>query len=249
MTAREAGALGAAKTGEPMTEGGEDGRLRARPSTAPRSALAPGLHDFGKVRGRKAVLYVPAGYRAMVQSPFVLSFHGAGGSAEGGLYPLRDLADEAGLVLLSPGSEASTWDLLRGGFGPDVTFIDGLLQRAFELVNVDPRLLGVAGFSDGASYALSLGITNGDLFGEIMAFSPGFSAPAAQHGDPRIFISHGTDDGVLHIDMTSRRLAPRLQRTGYDVRYVEFDGGHNVPALIARDAVEWFLSPETASAR
>ncbi len=30
------------------------------------------------------------------------------------------------------------------------------------------------GFSDGASYALSLGVPNGDLFTHIVAFSPGF---------------------------------------------------------------------------
>lgn len=31
-----------------------------------------------------------------------------------------------------------------------------------------------AGFSDGASYALSLGLPNGNLFSHIVAFSPGF---------------------------------------------------------------------------
>lgn len=218
------------------------GRLTARPTMAPRPALKPGLHGFGQVDGREAALYVPASYSAETPAPFILSFHGASGSASGGLYPLRDLADAVGLVLLSPGSDASTWDLLRGGFGPDVAFIDDLLQRAFGLINIDLQRVGISGFSDGASYALSLGITNGDLFGEVMAFSPGFAAPAAQHGDPRIFISHGRDDGVLGIETTSRRVVPRLQRMGYDVCYVEFDGGHNVPAPVARQAVDWLIS-------
>jgi phospholipase/carboxylesterase len=220
------------------------GTLTARPTMAPR----PGLHGFGQVNGREAALYVPAGYRAETPAHFVLSFHGAGGSAVGGLYPFRDLADAAGLVLLSPSSDASTWDLLGGGFGPDVAFVDELLHRAFGLVNIDPTRIGIAGFSDGASYALSLGLTNGDLFDSILAFSPGFAAPASKHGDPRIFISHGTNDAVLRIDMTSRRVVPRLQRIGYDVDYVEFDGGHNVPAQVARQAVDWFLSGTNSSA-
>lgn len=224
-----------------MTSGIDGGRLRARPAPAPRPFLAPGMHDFGKVHGRKALLYVPSRYQAATLWPFVLSLHGAGGDAEGGFYPLRDLADEAGIVLLSPASEATTWDLLDGGFGPDVAFIDELLARAFGLVNVDPDRIAIAGFSDGASYALSLGITNGDLFAAIMAFSPGFSAPARQAGEPRIFVSHGVRDEILPIGPTSRRIVRRLRLAGDDVRYEEFDGGHNVPAPIARQAVQWFL--------
>ena len=58
----------------------------------------------------------------------------------------------------------------------------------------------------GASYALSVGLTNGDLFSDILAFSPGFMAPAVRHGAPNIFISHGTQDTVLPIDRCSRRI-------------------------------------------
>jgi predicted esterase len=90
------------------------------------------------------------------------------------------LADEAGLVLLAPESRGTTWDVLRGGYGPDVAFIDRALEQTFGRYAVDPRRLAVGGFSDGASYALSLGITNGDLFGHVLAFSPGFMAPGGR---------------------------------------------------------------------
>jgi phospholipase/carboxylesterase len=205
---------------------------------------SPGLHPLGLDRDRDALLLVPAGYRPDQPVPFVLSLHGAGGDANSGLYPLRDLADEAGLILLSPGSRRQTWDVIRGGYGPDVAFIDRALTAAFALCVVDPDRLAVAGFSDGASYALSLGITNGDLFQDVMAFSPGFMAPADQRGEPRIFISHGTRDQVLAIDRTSRKIVPQLIRAGYDVRYREFEGPHTVPPEIAREALEWFLAPD-----
>ena len=120
--------------------------------------------------------------------------------------------------------------------------IDQALEEAFSHCAVDPERLAVGGFSDGASYALSLGITNGDLFGYILAFSPGFMAPAAQVGSPRVFISHGTHDTVLAIDRCSRRIVARLERVGYDVRYREFDGGHLVPPGIAREATDWFVA-------
>ena len=222
------------------------GRLQSRPMPATES-IAPGLHRLGLDRDRDAVLLVPASYTPERPAPFALSLHGAGGTAEGGLYPLRDLVDEAGLVLLAPASRGSSWDVIRGGFGPDVAFVDAALAAAFARVAVDPARLAIGGFSDGASYALSLGIGNGDLFGHILAFSPGFAAPAEQNGTPRIFVSHGTRDDVLAIDPTSRRLVPPLKRAGYDVTYVEFDGGHTVPSEIARQALGWYLDDGSAT--
>jgi phospholipase/carboxylesterase len=193
-------------------------------------------------------LLVPATYRPQVPAPLVLSLHGAGGDARAGLYPLGALADAAGLLLLSPASRASTWDMLVGGYGPDVELIDRALAVVFARCAVDPTRLGIGGFSDGASYALSLGLTNGDLFTHVLAFSPGFAAPAGQVGDPVIFDSHGTEDRVLPIETCSRRLVPRLRHAGYAVTYVEFDGGHTVPDEIALWGLEWLLTGQTPSA-
>ena len=225
------------------TPGPEEARLLARPGQ-PRETASPGLHPLGLDRDRDALLFVPTGYRADQPAPFALSLHGAGGDAISGLYPLRDLADDAGLILLSPASRQQTWDVIRGGYGPDVAFIDRALTAAFARCAVDPERLAVVGFSDGASYALSLAITNGDLFPYVMAFSPGFMAPADQRGEPWIFVSHGIKDQVLAIDRTSRKIAPKLARAGYDVRYQEFAGGHTVPPEIVREALEWFLGPD-----
>jgi predicted esterase len=171
----------------------------------------------------------------------VVSLHGAGGNELLGLYPLHDLADEHGLIVLSPASRGRTWDVILGGFGPDVSFIDKALTMAFDRCAVDQARVAVSGFSDGASYALSLGIMNGDLFPHVLAFSPGFAAPSGQVGAPRFFVSHGTGDPVLPIDRTSRRVVPSLRDAGYDVTYVEFDGGHTVPPKIAREGLAWFL--------
>ena len=226
---------------ETGTPGPEEGRLQARPGH-PTETASPGLHALNLDPGRDALLYVPTGYRPEQLAPFVLSLHGAGGDESSGLYPLRDLADEAGLVLLSPASRRQTWDVIRGGYGPDVAFIDRALAAVFARCAVDPDRLAVGGFSDGASYALSLGLTNGDLLNHVLAFSPGFMAPAAQRGEPRIFISHGAKDQVLAIDRTSRRIVPQLVRAGYDVLYREFDGPHTVPPEIAREGLDWFVS-------
>jgi len=173
----------------------------------------------------------------------VVTLHGAGGRAQGMLTMMADAADRFGLLLLAPQSSRASWDLIHGGFGPDVRLLDTALAQVLEDHPVDPAHLAVSGFSDGASYALSLGIANGDLFTHVLAWSPGFAAPRMENGRPRIFVSHGTADEVLPIDRCSRRLVPGLRSEGYDVDYEEFDGGHEVPPELLDRSLRWFLEP------
>ncbi len=225
----------------PATPTAPPGRLLARPSTpAQADTAAGGLHHLGLATERDALLYVPRGYQSDQPVPLVLLLHGAGGIAEHGLSLLQPFADDARLLLLAPASRGRTWDVILGDYGPDVAFVEQALAHTFRRYAVDSARCAIGGFSDGASYALSLGLTNGDLFTHVIAFSPGFMAPREQQGKPRLFISHGTSDDVLPIDRCSRRIVPVVQRAGYDVRYREFDGPHTVPPDIAQEAVAWF---------
>jgi len=195
---------------------------------------------------RESYLYVPAGYRTERLAPLVLLLHGAGGHARLGLDLLRTLADATAVILLAPASRERTWDLLVGRrYGTDATMIDRALEQTFSRYAVDPGRVAIGGFSDGASYALSLGLTNGDLFTHVLAFSPGFMAPAARRGSPRVFVSHGTRDGVLPIERCSRKVVPQLKRADFEVRYREFDGGHTIPPEIALEAVSWFSGQQS----
>ena len=87
---------------------------------------------LGLDAARDALLYVPGTYQATAPAPLVLSFHGAGGNAQGGLYPLQPLADDGGFLVLSVPSRGGTWDAVLGAFGPDVAFIDQALGWTFE---------------------------------------------------------------------------------------------------------------------
>src|SRR5438309_717689 len=81
---------------------------------------------------------------------------------------------------------------LRGRLGPDVEFVGralGAVLGAFALP-VSARV--VAGFSDGASYALALGLANGDVFGDVVAYAPGYVLTVRHVGKPRVFVAHGT---------------------------------------------------------
>jgi phospholipase/carboxylesterase len=211
-------------------------------SGTPSGPHAQGLAALGLGGARDAVLYVPARYDPAQPAPLLVLLHGAGGEGRHLVDLFTETAEAKGTLILSPDSRGRTWDVIMGGFGPDVTFIDGALRLVFERFAVDPARIAVGGFSDGASYALSLGVGNGELFRHILAFSPGFAAPVETHGSPKIFVSHGVDDRVLPIDPCSRRLVPALQRAGYDVDYHEFDGGHVVPPEMVSAAVARFLA-------
>ncbi len=222
-----------------LSEDARRGRLLSRPGAATEPPV-PGQRPIGLGGRRDGLLMVPEG-AAAEGLPLLVWLHGAGGDAPGTLRLLEPQAREAGVALLVPESRGPTWDVIRGGYGPDIAFIDAALEGAFAELPVGPARVAIGGFSDGASYALSVGLMNGDLFGWVLAFSPGFAAPARTVGQPRVYVSHGTGDEVLPIDPCSRRLVPRLQGAGYDVRYEEFDGGHYVPDWAARNALSAFL--------
>jgi phospholipase/carboxylesterase len=225
------------------------GRFTARPQSALLAqALPPGENPLGLTKRRDGLVYVPRQARGDL-APLVVLLHGATGSARGiaSRTTAFQLAEEFGIVVLAPDSRDSTWDLMNGFLGPDVEFIDKALQYTFARVRVDPAHLAIGGFSDGASYGLSLGLINGDLFTHIMAFSPGFIRVRRVIGHPAIFVSHGTRDEILPIDDTSRRLVPGLEKSGYSVRYREFTGPHAVPQPIVREAFEWMSGAPASS--
>jgi len=216
----------------------DDGRLRARPRR-PSETVEPGEHALGLSSGRDGLLYVPASYRPDHPAPLVLALHGATGSGLRQLSAWRESSEANGFVVLAPDSRAGTWDGARGGFGADVTFLDSALMSVFRRCNVAADRMTIAGFSDGASYALSIGLVNGDLFQKVVAFSAGFIVPGEWTGQPKFFVSHGRSDPILPIDLAGRRLVTLLRRGGYSVTYREFDGGHEVPAAIRAEAVGW----------
>ena len=196
-----------------------DGRLTVRPRPGVVTS-ATGESRLGLETGRDAILHLPP-TPASGPLPLLILFHGAGSSGEIQLRRLGAIPDEAGVAVLAPDSRGPTWDAIRGGFGPDVEFLDRALARVFDTVEVDPARLTIGGFSDGATYALSLGLINGDLFPRVAAFSAGFVIGGAAHGKPRVFMSHGTNDDILPIDQCGRRIATESGPSDATVHVIE----------------------------
>lgn len=217
------------------------GRLSPLPALhgLPVTGTNTGLLDLPGEQGHR--LLVPQTARSSEMLPLIIALHGAGGQ-DGGLnaIALRWAAARGALVIV-PQSAASSWDVLRGGYGPDIAEIDRLIQWTGIHYALDPARVTLAGFSDGASYALSVGLSNGSLFRDIFAFSPGFALSRPQ-GRPRVFISHGTHDIVLPVTC-GRGLAERLSAGGYNVTYKEFAGGHMADEDSALEALDRFGAP------
>ncbi|MEP6550104.1 MAG: phospholipase [Gemmatimonadales bacterium] len=227
-----------AKLADPWSSG----RLTFHPASNHDSTagkFVAGLHPVFPDKPEGAWVYAPASAATKTKAPVLLLLHGAGGSGVRIIRMLADAADQAGIIIVAPKSVGATWDAMNGPIGADVVNIDRALSRVSLEYNVDPTRISIAGFSDGATYALALGRLNGTLFRNIVAFSPGMLIPILPRGSPPTFISHGTRDTILPIDITSRRFVPELERQGYTVEYHEFDGPHAVPPEIAALAMRW----------
>lgn len=217
-----------------------DGLLHARPQSAPPSPLTtPHPQRLGLASDRDGYFYAPPRHH---NAPVVLYLHGATGSGERAIGRFTEFADRTGAIVVAPDSREYTWGLVTSDEDADLAFIDRALNKIFASCSVDARRIAVAGFSDGASAALSWGLLNGDLFCGAAAFSPGFIHLSAEpHGRPKVFISHGTQDSILPIDRCGRRIARALESAGYDVNYKEFDGEHTVPPEIRDTGLTWLL--------
>jgi predicted esterase len=173
--------------------------------------------------------------------------HGAGGDAGRFLAEFKDIADRRGAILLAPKSAGRTWDLRprsgsRASFGRDAANLDSALAELFAKAPVDRERVVLLGFSDGASYALSLGLANPQLFRAIVALSVGgvFPPPSVDETQ-RVFFAHGRRDPVLPFANVERRIVPGLARAGLEPRVRWFNGGHAIDPDALAEGLDFAL--------
>jgi phospholipase/carboxylesterase len=235
----------AAACGDPTApvdpNAGEPARLRLT-ARKPSRGTVLGTDVLYDANLRRAYLRVPPNYSPDTPTPLVIAFHGAGGRGDEMIAGFGARTDAIGAILLAPDSLLASWDAVSGDFGADVTFINDALDQTFARCNIKPSAIAVLGFSDGASYALSIGLANGDQTAGVVAFSPGFYLLDHPHGTPTYFVSHGKSDFVITIENGSRQIVPALRARGSTVEYLEFEGGHSVPATVADQAFTWLQS-------
>lgn len=223
------------------------GRLDFRPGGEPaRPPLPPGRHALSFPEGREAVLMVPEGLRGDAPVPLLVLFHGAGGEANRVLPHFVPHARARRFLVLAPQSMFPTWDIVIGGHGPDLQRLDGALAVVASHFRLDATRLAFAGFSDGGSYALSTGLTNGDVASHVIALSAGFMNTFTVTGTPRVLIAHGRSDRQLPIETSAHPHAKRLIDAGTDLTLQPFDGDHVIVPWVVGRAIEFFLGPAPA---
>lgn len=225
------------------------GELSARPA-ASALTLAPGETRLGSggIIYRQATL--PAGPR-----PLLVLLHGHGQDNAQFIRMLEPWADHCGAIVFAPKSKRITWDIIATAkslessrsaprnppkkFGGDAARIDAELKSLFAAAPVDPRKVAIMGFSDGASYALSLGLPNPGLFPWIIALSPGFALwPDNVAHSQRVFIAHGRKDQRLDFATTRDGIVTPLKEANVPVEFREFDGDHVMVGALIREALK-----------
>jgi predicted esterase len=225
-----------------LLDGPLTGRLSFRPGAEPtHPPLAPGRHALSFDDGREAVLVVPEGVDTTAPVPLLVMFHGAGGEANRVLPHLVPHARQRKFLLLAPQSMFVTWDIVVGGHGPDLQRLDAALSTVASHFRLDRARLAFAGFSDGGSYALSMGLTNGDVASHVIGLSAGFMNTFTQAGTPQVFLAHGRADKQLPIETSAHPHAKRLLDSGYDLTLQPFDGDHVIVPWVVARAVDFFL--------
>lgn len=220
------------------------GRLTFELTPAEAEAYEPGLHALGQSEEKDSYLFVPEtlAKNDKGEVPLLVMFHGANGSMEKVRPFLQKHAEEQGFLLLLPQSTFPTWDLTVGGNGPDLARLEAALIQAANHFTINPQHFGFCGFSDGASYSLSIGISNGDLLSHVIVMSGGFMNVYKPNGQPRVFIAHSPEDEQLPIDTSGRKHAAMLKNSGYDVIYHEFHGPHVIHPDVVEKAIDFFVS-------
>jgi phospholipase/carboxylesterase len=220
------------------------GRVRgaaAQNGVQPQSDIPYGESRLGLTDDlRDGTLYVPRSYKDGEPMPLLMMLHGYSGFAQNVRYSFP-LAEEFGVIVIAPESRDVTWGRSAQGFDSDVRYLGAAYRQVTGMLDVDRAHVALGGQSDGAGYALSMGLAYGDVFNHLIILAGGMMTPLRKQGKPRIFFGHGLNDQQMPIDRTARRFVPELKGEGYDVTLLEYDGGHGVPATVVREAFKWFL--------
>ena len=193
---------------------------------------------------RDGTLYIPKSYKPGTPMPLLIMLHGFSGWGDS-QRSLFALAEELGFIVITPESRDITWGKEAPGFDQDVRYIGAAFRHVGSIANIDFDRVALGGQSDGAGYALTMGLAYGDTFNHLIVLAGGgLIEPIRRKGMPKIFIAHGVKDSTMPIDVSGRKNVAQLKKEGYDVTYHEHEGGHGTPREIVRESIEWFLGPQ-----
>jgi predicted esterase len=158
-------------------------------------------------------------------------------------------ADKRGIILLAPTSRGVTWDMVLAAEAPpsadsplanerarqfsrtrDADRVESAISSLARIVPVDRSRTVLAGFSDGATFALALGLSRDHQFAAVIAWSPGIAIETLRPARGRhVYVSHGRRDPILEFQVTCGEIIPLLETEGAKVSFFPFEGVHEAP--------------------
>jgi len=204
----------------------------------------------------RAILLTPEVIEPDRSYPLITVFHGAGRQDEMLVKACRGEPDRRQAFFLIPRSDAPTWDLIAGGDAqPDFDFLEYAWDLIYRRYPIDPARQVLVGYSDGASYALSLALSNPGFFDAALCWAAGFAmmdrnAVGVDNKRTRFYLEYGTADELFPFDQIAVPMRENLERAGYQVEFSVDEGGRHWPSgSFQREALDWYFQNTADGAR
>ncbi|MBH79689.1 MAG: phospholipase [Gammaproteobacteria bacterium] len=190
-------------------------------------------------------IYVPEYYDETHPYPLVVALHGGSGHGRSFLWTwLRD-ARSRGAIVISPTSRQNTWSLTEPEI--DLPGLDGLVERAQGLWNVDKQRILLTGMSDGGTFSYLGGLRDDSPFTHLAPISGSFHPFVLEGcGGQRlsglpIYLVHGALDWMFPADM-ARMACNTLKAAGANITYRELeDLSHTYPREENQRILDWLM--------
>jgi predicted esterase len=220
-----------------------DPQLDVAWNTARSGAFATGhvvlSEDSAGTTGR---VFVPAHFDPDTPIGLLVMLHGAGSAGQQYIGTFQALADAHDFIILAPDSKQLTWDMLSTTkVGVDAARIGQAIEYVLQRASIDPERIWLAGHSDGASYALTIGTANGDRFRKLVVFAAGVYWTPQKVGRPPVRVVHGRFDPVFAFGDVQGEVVGPLERAGYPVTFAPHNGGHEIGSEAAEAAILWVV--------
>jgi len=192
-------------------------------------------------------LYVPEDWDGHAAMPLVVALHGGHGHGRDYLWVWLRQARARGMLVLSPTSRDRTWSIMGGG-DADAAPLAAMIESVAGRYAVDRARVLLTGMSDGATYALLLGLT-ADMPFTHLAPACGVLHPlllvegrlGRARGRP-IYLVHGALDWMFPVQ-TARMAAEALEAAGAAVVYREIaDLSHTYPRDENPAILDWLAA-------
>ncbi|MCP5044459.1 MAG: hypothetical protein GY944_25805 [bacterium] len=196
----------------------------------------------------RAVLLTPSKIDPTRNYPLFTVLHGAGRQDEMLVKACRSEPDKREAFFLIPRSVEPTWDLIVQGSRSDLDFLEYAYDLIYRRYPIDPARQVLMGYSDGASYALSLAISNPRLFDAALCWAAGFVVAdqaniGPQDKKPRIYLEYGTHDELFAFERVALPMKENLEKAGYLVEFSVDEGGRHWPSgSFQGEALDWYFA-------